>query len=249
MFILNLLMYNFCMEINFAVAKINQYSFSESGDTLETVERPNGGISMVLADSQFSGRDAKTISASIVRKVVSLLAEGVRDGAAARAASDALFTEKEGKATACLNILSVDLQTSTVVISRNSPTPIFIARGEEVECIGGDSEPIGSSRNVKPVITEFPLENGITVVIYTDGVLNAGLRYNQPFDLCTLLSATLDEERPTAQEIADTLLSQAIRMDQNRPEDNMAVVVLRITSEKNDQIRRMTVHLPVPPAL
>jgi len=232
MFILNLLMYNFDMEINFAVAKINQYSFSESGDTLETVERPNGGISMVLADCQFSGHDAKTISTMIVRKVVSLLAEGVRDGAAARAASDALYTEKEGKIPASLNILSVDLQTSTVVISRNSPTPIFIARGEEVECIGGDSEPIGSSRNVKPVITEFPLENGITVVIYSEGVLNAGLNYNQSFDLCTLLSATLEEERPSAQEIADTLLGQAIRLDQNRPEKDMAVVVLRITSER-----------------
>ena len=99
------------MEINVAVAKINKYAVSESGDTLEIVERPNGGVSVVMADGQTSGRGAKAISTMVVRKVISLLADGVRDGAAARAASDYLYTERDGKVTACLNILSVDLQT------------------------------------------------------------------------------------------------------------------------------------------
>ena len=98
------------MEIQIAVAKINKYATSESGDTLEVVERPNGGLSVVLADGQTSGHGAKAISTLVVRKVISLLAEGVRDGAAARAASDYLFTEKSGKVSACLNIFSVDLQ-------------------------------------------------------------------------------------------------------------------------------------------
>jgi serine phosphatase RsbU (regulator of sigma subunit) len=242
-------MYNFLMEINFAVAKINKYAVSESGDTLEIVERPTGGISVVLADGQTSGRGAKSISTLVVRKVITLLAEGVRDGAAARAASDALFTEKNGKVTACLNILSVDLQTSTVVISCNNPTPIFIARDDRVECIASDSQAIGTSRNIKPIITEFPLESGITVVIYTDGIQNAGDRVGEPFDLCTLLTALLEEEEPTAQEIADTVLNQAIRLDQNRPNDDMSVVVMRAIAEESNQIRRMTVRLPVPPVL
>jgi rhodanese-related sulfurtransferase len=82
------------MEIQIAVAKINKYDSIESGDTLEVVERPNGGVSVVLADGQSSGLQAKHISTAVVRKVITLLAEGVRDGAAARAASDALFTEK-----------------------------------------------------------------------------------------------------------------------------------------------------------
>ena len=240
-------MYNFRMEINIAVAKINKYAVSESGDTLEIVERPNGGVSVVLADGQTSGRGAKSVSTLVVRKVISLLAEGVRDGASARAASDALFTERAGKVTACLNILSVDLQTSTIVISRNNPTPIFIARGDKVECVGGESQPIGTSRNIRPLITEFPLETGITIVIYTDGVHHAGDRYGENFDLCTLLSALLEEEQPTSQEIADTILNQAIRMDQNRPNDDMSVLVMRADPEESDEIRRMTVRLPVPP--
>jgi len=37
------------MEILIAAAKVNKYATSESGDTLEVVERPNGGLSVVLA--------------------------------------------------------------------------------------------------------------------------------------------------------------------------------------------------------
>lgn len=233
------------MEIHIAVAKINKYAVSESGDTLEIVERPNGGVSVVLADGQTSGRGAKSISTMVVNKVISLLADGVRDGAAARAASDYLFTERDGKVTACLNILSADLQTGTIVITRNNPTPIFIAREEKVECIASDSVSIGTSRNIRPSITEFPLESGITIVVYTDGIRFAGDRIGQPLDICTALQAMLEDQEPTAQEIADSILNQAIRLDNNRPNDDMSVVVLRSIAAETDQIRRMSVRLPV----
>jgi hypothetical protein len=36
------------MEVQFAVAKIGKYAISESGDTLEMIERPHGGLSFVL---------------------------------------------------------------------------------------------------------------------------------------------------------------------------------------------------------
>jgi serine phosphatase RsbU (regulator of sigma subunit) len=235
------------MEINIAVAKTNKYSTSESGDTLEIVERPNAGVSVVLSDGQTSGKGAKTVSTMVVRKVISLLAEGVRDGAAARAASDYLYTERNGKVTATLNILSVDLQTCTLVITRNNPTPVFIARDDRVECVSATSVSIGTSRNIRPTITEFPLESGITIVIVTDGIQNAGDRTGQPLDICTLLQALLEDQDPSAQELADMVLGQAIRLDNNRPNDDMSVVVLRSIASETDQIRRMTVRLPVPP--
>jgi len=50
------------MEFQIAVAKVNKYATSESGDTPEVVERPNGGPSVVLADGQTSGRRAKAVS-------------------------------------------------------------------------------------------------------------------------------------------------------------------------------------------
>ncbi|HSV86420.1 MAG TPA: SpoIIE family protein phosphatase [Levilinea sp.] len=234
------------MEIQIAVAKINKYDSTESGDTLEVVERPNGGVSVVLADGQSSGRQAKHISTSVVRKVISLLAEGVRDGAAARAASDALFTERNGESSAFLNILSADFETSTIVITRNNPAPVFVAQREQVECLGSESTAIGLSRNIRPVISEIPLEYSTTIVMYTDGLLNAGTSNGHFLDICTLLESLLEDQEPTAQEIADTILLNAIRMDNDRPGDDMSVVVLRALPKGRDFIRRMSVYIPVP---
>ena len=71
----------------------------------------------------------------VVRKVISLLAEGVRDGAAARAASDNLYTERGGKVSATLNIISADLHTHTLLITRNNPNPAYLAMGDQDQAL------------------------------------------------------------------------------------------------------------------
>jgi serine phosphatase RsbU (regulator of sigma subunit) len=233
------------MEILIAASKINKYASLESGDTFEVVERPNGGLSVVLADGQTSGRGAKLISTMVVRKVISLLAEGVRDGAAARAASDYLYSERNGKVVCTLNIISVDLQTNTLVITRNNPCPVYIAHGDQLDHLDSESVAIGTARNIRPSICEMPLENGLTIVISTDGLTHAGERSGKSLDVCTVLEAILEEAEPSAQEIADSLLTHALRIDEGRAGDDISVVVLRVMPNTGDHVRRMAVRLPV----
>jgi serine phosphatase RsbU (regulator of sigma subunit) len=234
------------MEILLAVAKTNKYATSESGDSVEVVERPNGGISVVMADGQSSGKGAKQISSLVVRKVISLLSEGVRDGAAARAASDYLFTERKGKVSSTLNIVSIDLQTATLVITRNNPLPVFIASNEEICAFDDECSPIGLYRDTRPLINEMPLEPGLTVVLYTDGLVHAGSRGGESLDINTFLESQIEEqEEPDPQEIADHLLSDAMQLDHGRPVDDISVVVIQTSSQKGDSVRRMTVELPL----
>lgn len=233
------------MELQIAVAKINKYAVSESGDTLEVIERPTGGLSVVLADGQTSGRGAKAVSMMVVRKVIGLIAEGVRDGAAARAASDALFADRAGKVTCTLNIASVDLHSKTIVLTRNNPAPMFICRGEEIDMRNEDSISLGTSRNVRPVITELGLESGLTIVIFSDGISHAGERRGQPLDVRQTIRSMMEDQDPHPQEIADTLLQQAMRLDDNRPADDISVVVLKVTTRGGDDVRRMSVRLPI----
>jgi serine phosphatase RsbU (regulator of sigma subunit) len=233
------------MEVTIAVAKTRKYAVSDSGDTVEVVERPNGGLSVVLADGQSSGSGAKTISTMVVRKVIALLSEGVRDGAAARAASDTLFTERRGKVSATLNILSVDLQTRTVVITSNNPSPILLARNDDISLLEAASLPVGTRRGIRPQINEISLEPGLTAVAYTDGLIHAGSRTGQSLDIQSLFRCALEEEEPSAQGMADLLLEAALRLDQGRPIDDISVVVLRVSSNTGDEVRRMSVRLPL----
>ena len=59
-----------------------------------------------------------------------------------------------------------------------------------------------------------------------------------------MIQAYLDEQEPSAQYIADALLSHALRLDLNQPNDDMSVVVLRVIEKAEDNIRRLTVKLP-----
>lgn len=232
------------MEVQVGVAKINKYASSESGDTLEVVERPGGGLSVVLADGQRSGKSAKRISNMVVRKVIALLAEGVRDGAAARAAADYLFTHRSGKVQSTLNILSIDLESRSLVISRNNPAPVLLRANGALRLLDDESIAVGIYRNTRPVITEINLELGLIVVCFSDGITNAGQNKNLSLDSAGLFEG-LAQTDSDAQVIADAFLAEAVALDEGRPSDDISVVVLRVLPDSGDEVRRMFVRLPL----
>ncbi len=238
------------LELQVAVAKMSKYAVSESGDSVEIIERPHGGLSLVLVDGQRSGRSAKAISNIVARKAVSLLADGVRDGAAARAAHDYLLTLRGGQVSATLNIVSVDLDTRTIVISRNSHCPVLVARGPdaELELLDEASHPIGVRRHTRPNISELPIVPHLHVVVFTDGVLSAGARYGQQLDAPAFVAEHLPkcEEELCARSLADGLLARAVELDHGRPTDDVSVVVLSVIPRRQvADVRRMSVRFPI----
>lgn len=241
------------MEVVLAAVKVAKYAAGESGDTLEVIERPHGGISAVLADGQRSGKAAKRISNIAVRKAVSLLADGVRDGTAARAAHDYLRTHRGGQVSATLNIASVDLNTQTVVISRNSHCPVLLfcpawATPESplgLRVLDEESEPIGVYARTRPVIVELPVEPGMTVLMFTDGLWTAGERHGQRIDLAASAAALLTQGQDDAHALAESLLQEAMARDQGRPADDMSLVVLTVRNDRRgDDVRRLSLSLP-----
>ncbi len=234
------------MEVQIAVAKITKYASAESGDTVEVVERPHGGLSVVMADGQRSGRSAKAISNIVVRKAISLIGEGVRDGAVARATHDYLLLQRSGKVSAELNIVSVDLVTRTMVISRNARCPILLRQQNECQWLDLPSEAVGIHRNTKPSITELPLAQAITLIVFSDGVWAAGARSSSTIDLPGLVEATDPMETINAQGLADAILAEALRLDQQRPQDDATVLVVRLfMPDLRDNVRRLFMRFPV----
>lgn len=241
------------MEIQIAVTKLGKYATRESGDTFEVVERPHGGLSFVLADGQRSGRGAKSISNLVARKAISLLAEGVRDGVVARAAHDYLYTHRAGQVISTLNMISLDLVTRTVVISRNNPSPVYIASPAGLRALDEESQPLGVHRGTKPHITEVPVEPNTYIVVFTDGIDNAGVRYGHKLDLPGLISDFVDDAVATrasgkqnARELADLILDRALALDQGRAGDDMSVVVVAVVPKTDtDGIRRLNIRFPL----
>lgn len=234
------------IEVQMAVAKIGKYASSESGDTVEVVERPRGGFSAVVADGQRSGRSAKAISNLVVHKAITLLAEGVRDGAVARATHDYLHAERGGKVSAELSIVSVDLVTRTLVVSRNARCPSLLRRGDGFTWLDAPSEAVGIRPNTKPSISELPLEAPLTLVVFTDGVWSAGAVTGSVIDLPALLLAADPHGDCAAQTVADAVLDCALRLDSGRPRDDATVLVVKLLPTTDDSgIRRLATRFPI----
>jgi len=234
------------MEAQVAVVKVGKYATSESGDTLEMTERPGGGLSFVLVDGQRSGKPAKLIANVVARKAISLLAEGVRDGAAARAASDYLHTYRSGKVMATLNILSIDLSSQTMVITRNNHAPAILIENEQIRVLDEDVDPVGVRRGIRPSITEIPLQIGLTAIIFTDGLIHAGARSGTAFDVLAFVQTLYEQGPPNPREWADRLLERAVELDQGRPADDISVLIAAaLPREGASETRRLLARMPL----
>ena len=204
-------------------------------------------MSVILADGQGSGRAAKSLSMQVTAKVAALLKEGVRDGAAARAANDFLFAARHGQVSATLDILSVDLKTNTVAITRNGDTACIIESPEGVRTYREAERRLGLHGRTRPWIAEEPIVSGLRVLLVSDGIANAGQRSQlAPWDLAEIAAFIPREQHANA--LADGILTEAIRRDLGRPGDDMSVValILREPDPAPLAIRRMSAEVPVP---
>lgn len=233
------------LEVQIGAAKVAKYAVAESGDTLELIERPHGGVSAVLVDGQRSGRTARIISNIVARKAVSLLGEGVRDGAAARAVHDYLRTHRSGQVSAELQIISIDLASRSLVVSRNARCPAQIWRQGHLETLVGPCDPIGIHPNTKPSIVELPLEPETYVVVSTDGLALA-LDTAEGDSAIGRLVAGHASVGSSAQALADALLAAALGACCGRPQDDISVLVVAVLPNRaRDGVRTLSARFPI----
>jgi serine phosphatase RsbU (regulator of sigma subunit) len=234
------------VELQIGVAKIPRHGMAESGDTLEVIERPGGGFSIVLVDGQGSGRGAKSLSNLIVTRAIAQLKDGARDGVVARGVHDYLYTYRNGQVAATLNIVSFDQRSGSLLVSRNNPAPFYVLDSSGVQTHNEASTVIGLYPSTKPRITEIPLRPHTYLVVFTDGLLKAGERFGVDLGLTNLLANWPVAEGATASALADSLLAQAVELDRGQPTDDMSVVVLAVLPPRPEhRIRRMSVVFPV----
>ncbi len=191
------------------------------------------------------GRGAKTLSNLLATRAISLLKDGARDGAVARAVHDYLYTYRMGQVAATLNILSVDFQSGKILIARNNPAPFFVLDPEGVVTHNQPSTPIGLQPLIKPIMSELEVRPYTYVVIFTDGLLRAGERYGEDIELLNYLSAWPVMDGRSPNELSEMLLQRALELDRGEPCDDMSVLVLAVLpGRETASIRRLSVSAP-----
>jgi serine phosphatase RsbU (regulator of sigma subunit) len=131
------------------------------------------------------------------------------------------------------------------VLSRNNHCPALVCLNGEFRVFDEPSQPVGVQRGTKPVIHELPLAPETTVVIFTDGLTSAGERKGTRLNVPELLRELIGRQL-TAEALAQTLLDQALIADEQRPADDISILVLAIsTLDRGDDTRWLKVSMPL----
>lgn len=234
-------------EIKVAIRKTDKYAVSTGGDTVEIIERPKGGVSIVLADAQGSGRSAKINSLSVVSTILNLISEGVRDGAAARAAHDKLFSRRSGRVSSTLAIASIDLHTNTLVISRNGNCPILIWCKDKVFIYNEDIAPIGFHYEIKPEIAELEICDDLWVFSCSDGITHSGRHTESEMTIQTIIDLVNKGRKKELDinDIADSIIQAALIKDKDRPKDDMSMFLMNVKDySQRVLVRKMGISFP-----
>ncbi len=235
------------VEVKIGIAKTSKYAMSYCGDSCDIAERPHGGISAVIADGQGNGLAAHHTSGWVVNKAVSLITDGTRDGAVARAVHDYLYAMKDKKVSCTLTVLSADLDTETIVVSRNSNCPTIVKTADYVSVYDEEVGPIGVNRHMKPRMYEVPFEAGMLVVSYTDGIAHAGRKQSgKEADFQKIMAILEDNTADDCDFIAKSILEYALSLDHDQAGDDMTVVVMGISdgSRNTPKIEQIQVTYP-----
>jgi hypothetical protein len=59
------------------------------------------------------------------------------------------------------------------------------------------------------------------------------------------IRSLMEDQDPAPQQLADALLAHAVSLDDNRPADDISVLVLTVSPRTGDDVRRMSVRLPI----
>jgi len=233
------------VQLDIGLAKVGKYAVGDSGDSVEIVERPRGGLSVVIVDGQGHGRPAKRLSHQVASKAATLIGDGARDGVAMRSINDFLYALRDGRVSCTVTILTLDLEAQSLVVSRNSNCPVVIGHSDGSHCLDSEQTPIGVHRENRPAISHWPIYPGTTAIGFTDGVIHAG-RYGSgdPFSLGSVYQQ-LSNDVFRSQTAADAILEEALAAERYRPNDDMVVAVLHVSeADKGLGIRRMCVTYP-----
>jgi serine phosphatase RsbU (regulator of sigma subunit) len=109
---------------------------------------------------------------------------------------------------------------------------------------------VGIYPGTKPVIVELPLQSPTTAVLFTDGLLDAGVRRGLSMDVPAVVQALCEGPLCDAQSIVDRLLAEALQLDEKRPGDDITILALtarspQIVSESAVDVRRLLLTFPL----
>ncbi len=205
-------------EVSIGTAGCPKEDSEETGDSMVAREIGSKQL-LLLSDGMGSGEAARRESYAAVTMLSGLLGVGVGEHDALECVNRMLMLRKDPDMYATLDVMIFDLGKGTAKFIKHGAPPSYILRAGKVMTLHAETLPIGIVEEAAPGTREVSLMRGDTVVMMTDGVMDA---------LGRELFAALIERVGGANTAKDAAQALFLAARERSGADDISVIVARI---------------------
>lgn len=198
-----------------------------SGDSYSTMELSSGKHALAISDGMGNGLRAHEESTETLKLLKQILHSGIDEQVAIKSINSILALRTNDEMYATLDLAMIDLHHAGVQFLKIGSTPSFIKRGDHVHTIEACNLPIGIIQDFDVDVVDYQLKDEDILIMTSDGVFEGPKHIENPDIWLKRKIKELETNDP--QEIADLLLEEVVRTTAGVIEDDMTVLVAKIT--------------------
>jgi len=195
-----------------------------SGDTYTFGEVDNTFFA-AISDGMGRGEKAHIESTKAINMLEKMMEINMDKEIALKSINDIMGISSSDEMFATMDLSFVDLYTGKLQFIKSGTPPTFIKRKNQVLTINSLSFPIGIIKDLDFNIYEESLEDGDMIIMMSDGILDSHTKDN-PDNWMKGIISQLDALNP--QNMADEILSIAIKESDDEITDDMTVLVTKV---------------------
>lgn len=204
----------------FGLACCNKAGNDICGDCHSIIRLNKNKFLLALCDGMGAGIDAHKISAITLGLIENFYKVGF-DNEIILESVNKLLSVNNQENYSTLDVCLIDLDKQIADFIKVGAPFGMIKRDFNTEIIEGGALPIGALDNIKPSIFKTTISNKDIIIMATDGIIDAFVEPNNLVEFVSKLACS------NPQTIAETILSEALRLNEMSAKDDMTVLVAR----------------------
>ena len=204
----------------FGLACVNKAGNIECGDCHSIIRLNNNRFLLALCDGMGSGKAAHNMSALTLGLIENFYKAGFDNEVVLESVNKLLaINNQEDYST--LDICLLDLNTNVADFIKVGSPYSLIRHEDRIEILEGGALPIGALESITPSTYRTTVSTKDIVVLATDGITDAFVSKENMIEFISHLATN------NPQTIAEAILNEALRLNDNVARDDMTVLVVR----------------------
>lgn len=207
-----------------------------AGDVFDYLRMPNGTIGFVMGDVSGHGFSSALLMALICAHLRSLAESGAALNTILARVTASLVLETDESKFVTLLLGRLDPRSRTLQYANaGHPTGVVLDRSGDLKAeLNSTAIPLGvQPETTFPTAGPIALDPGETLLLFTDGLLEAGWSDDDPFGIGRVLETVRAHLDKPAREIAESLHRVVCEFSRRpTPLDDITIVVVKVLPEK-----------------